>query len=364
MNILFISHYADLYGANQSLLSLALYLKNKGNSIQILLPRHGPFFELCKEKDLSPLIRTFDIGFSESKNIHLFRFLKRLRALPRLLNVIRKVEPDLIYLNSLMLDLCAFSSYLSRKKYIWHIRESGELDYGVYYNFYSSFLRFLLKRSKNIITISHFLADHLTKRFKVKSTVVYNGIYHEDYLNKQLPNSFLKSPIRFGMVGLLHEAKDQLSIVKLFCTKKCNHILYLYGDGEKSYKNQIIREIKNYKRENQILLMGFEENQDTIYSNIDFLIVNSRNEGFGRITIEAFSRGIPVFAKNSGANPELLSHNMNGYLYNSYEELSEKLDNLNKINYNTLSFNCIESAKNFSLEKYTLTLEKVINKYK
>jgi glycosyltransferase involved in cell wall biosynthesis len=47
---------------------------------------------------------------------------------------------------------------------------------------------------------------------------------------------------------------------------------------------------------------------------LDLLVVPSKNEGMGRVILEAFSAGVPVVAFNTGGIPEVIADGATGFL--------------------------------------------------
>jgi L-malate glycosyltransferase len=54
----------------------------------------------------------------------------------------------------------------------------------------------------------------------------------------------------------------------------------------------------------------------------------SRHEAMGRIVLEAKVAGVPVIGHASGATPELIDHERNGFLYTTTDELVERMSAL------------------------------------
>lgn len=63
INVLFVTHYRELYGANNSLLQLILELKEKGIIPTVLLPD----YEIKPENDLGIVLDTFGIQHLDAK---------------------------------------------------------------------------------------------------------------------------------------------------------------------------------------------------------------------------------------------------------------------------------------------------------
>jgi glycosyltransferase involved in cell wall biosynthesis len=62
-------------------------------------------------------------------------------------------------------------------------------------------------------------------------------------------------------------------------------------------------------------------------TKVDAEIVASRNEAYGRVTIEAMASRNIVLASDSGSNPELIGNNEHGILFkdNDASDLAEKM---------------------------------------
>ena len=77
--------------------------------------------------------------------------------------------------------------------------------------------------------------------------------------------------------------------------------------------------------------MGFKKEVTAEYHRADAVLMCSRDEGMGRVTVEAMSYGKPVLGYRGGATPELLTDEVDGFLYeNDAQGLAEKMDLLLK----------------------------------
>ena len=90
----------------------------------------------------------------------------------------------------------------------------------------------------------------------------------------------------------------------------------------------------------------------------------SRCEGFGRVTIEAMLRAIPVLGYNSGGTSELVKNGENGYLFMSPEQcvfgLKKILSSENE--FNRIRKNAFDDAHmNYNVELYCSRVEEFIN---
>ena len=92
-----------------------------------------------------------------------------------------------------------------------------------------------------------------------------------------------------------------------------------------------------------------------MYAHGSILLVGSREESFGLVILEAFSRGIPVVAYNDGEGPrELVLNKINGFLVKSDDRHSFSQSVLqlltDEVLYRQLQRGAISSAQPFSAE--------------
>ena len=148
-------------------------------------------------------------------------------------------------------------------------------------------------------------------------------------------------------------------ILKIFPNAKLN----IWGDKEGGFKRVIHKLVKSLNLDNSVVFHGFEKNSNQIYKDMDILLMCSSCEGFGRVTVEAMQRGIPVIGLNTGGTSELVKDGFNGYLFNSIQEIPSKLSLLleSKEHYNHIRRNAYtESRSMYSVTQYCKSVEDFI----
>ncbi len=95
---------------------------------------------------------------------------------------------------------------------------------------------------------------------------------------------------------------------------------YIYGDGP---ERQNLQEEKT----DNVVFCGGKKSMDPYWSEIDILIMPSRQEGLPLSALEAMARGIPVLATNVGQLGNLINHGADGWLIppNSTQHLVDVL---------------------------------------
>jgi glycosyltransferase involved in cell wall biosynthesis len=370
--ILFICNYALLYGANRSLLTILEYLSQRNYDILVLVPSKGSMTNELQKLGIPFKVLRFYSAFLYVKPIakHLvlpLMYLLDIVMFPYLVYLTKKYKPDLIYSNTAAENLGILIAKICKIKHISHIREFMSLDHGAHFIFGNSIKKKYLQMSDGLIFVSNSVRDYVMKNETIKDNqaVIYNGIKESGlkFIEKPLPTL-----IRFGIVGVLQESKGHHICIEYFNRISefyPNASLGIYGKGYESYEQQLKGLIKEFQLENKVTLHGFVEQADSIYSEIDILLMFSRFEGFGRVTIEAMSRGIPVIGFNTGGTTELIDNTNNGFLFNDFNSFKEGLDMLlsSEEYFNTIRRNAtLTASSKYSSKIYTQSVENFILK--
>src|SRR5207253_376019 len=71
---------------------------------------------------------------------------------------------------------------------------------------------------------------------------------------------------------------------------------------------------------NNIRLLGARDDVPKVIQALDALIVNSHQEPFALTVLEGLASGIAVLATAVGGTPEMVQHNVNGWLVKSGDQ--------------------------------------------
>ena len=362
MRILFISNYSQLYGANRSLLSVIEYFKQNGDEVCLLLPSKGNLISLLEERDIPKIvIPFFSQIFYYKKNVKYIilplLILCTLLVLPYIIYVIKKYDPDIIYSNTSAENIGIFISKILNKKHISHIREFMDVDHGAHFIFGNKLKRKLINLSDGIIYVSHAVANHVNLNIPLskKQVVIYNGV---DSHFDRLAQKSISKRINMGIVGILDKEKGQdlaieyfKEVLKFFPYSK----LHVWGDKSGRYKRYLHSLFDSFALKDYVIFHGFESNVNIIYKDMDILLMCSKSEGFGRVTVEAMQRGIPVIGYDGGGTSELIRNGYNGFLFKTQDEFVKAVRDLlaSEAFYDKISKQSYEyGVSQFSTEKY------------
>lgn len=130
MTILFIAHYSGFYGANKSLLKLMVLLRDKyGVNPIVLLPSAG---QMCDELDRVGIPYyvshyywwvNYNKGLFQ-KFLNVRKQLINRRRISKICNVIQDHQIDLVYSNSVTINVGVYIAKRIGAPHIWQFRES------------------------------------------------------------------------------------------------------------------------------------------------------------------------------------------------------------------------------------------------
>lgn len=337
VNILFITHYSSMYGANQSLCKLVIELRDFHNINPIvLIPSKGAICDVLNQNGIKYFISHFYwwVNYNNGlfqKLLNVRKQLLNLIRIPGLINLVKKENIDLVYSNSIVINIGYFISKKLQKPHIWHIREAME-SYNLKFTLGSSFAcKFLSVGADKYIVISDFIKESYLELLPLnKIKRIYNGVSF--ILDKPRESNTIAENINLCCVGIICKEKNQLDIliaIKLLKERgKGNVQLHLIGAAKEDYLTELKQYIALNSLTPNVIFHGHLENVNEIIKKMNVGLTPSLGEGFGRVSIEYMLHKMPVIASNSGANVELIINGLNGYLYiqNDTEDLANKIE--------------------------------------
>lgn len=165
-----------------------------------------------------------------------------------------------------------------------------------------------------------------------------------------------KGKILIGNIGRITEQKGM--DVFLYAIKKTIEIFpnvlgIIIGDGEEENKLKLLAQELSISK--NIVFMGYRKDVLDIISQLDFVVLSSRWEGFPLTPIEVFSQGKTIIASDISGNNEIVRNEINGLLFKKedYFELSEKMiylivNSKKRKKFETVAINTFENEFEYS----------------
>ena len=125
---------------------------------------------------------------------------------------------------------------------------------------------------------------------------------------------------------LSYEKGIDKAINALYESKRSDIKYYVIGDGpEKKTLNDMI---KKYHMEEQVLLLGEQQNPYRYMLNADYLFVPSLHEAAPMVFDEANIMGLPIISTNTTSASEMIGEN--GTICSDFYMIEKVLENLEK----------------------------------
>lgn len=338
MKILYAATYNTLSGANRSLLALIEEEKKMGNEVCVVTPhikgKHTEIYEAlekinCKQKVVYATTDITPRNVAVPLKIKIKTPIKNVFAEIQIAVLILRFRPDIYHINTLTSYNGYYAAKILRVPIVWHMREFIEEDYNfVFFN--SQKVYRMLHKVDAVIAISDSIKNKFSNLINRPDIYkIYNGIDIAKYENNS-PKLFSSRRIRFALVGRIIPGKGQkdaiLAVKKLVNAGMNNIELFLYGgEAIPEYEQQLIDIVKSNNL--PVNFCGVADDMQRVYSEIDVVLVCSRAEAFGRVTIEAMLANCLVIGANSAGTKELIQNGVNGLLYEvgNYLDLSARM---------------------------------------
>lgn len=334
MNILFVVHYPELYGSIRSLLDLVLGLESSGIIPYFIVPAEGSLSESLAHQGIRYEILDGESWVSEKpvpikEKVNLvFRLIRNSRQID---DYVKHWQIDLLYTNTFVTPAGLFAARQSHLPHIWHVREFGDLDFGLRFIYPNAMCKAFMRQSDAIICHSKVVRNYHFRPDVENVHQIYNGVALKDQFDARLAlrQQFLQErPYTFIMMSSITPNKGQevaLRALAELCDKGVFARLVIGGSGKADYLEYLASLISELGLDAQVEFIGFTKDPFPNYYSADCALICSENEAFSRVGLEAMSTALPLIGKNSGGNPEIIVDGETGLFYNTLDELVEAM---------------------------------------
>lgn len=326
MKILFVHPSNEMYGADKVLLEVIDAIMGEGKEIEVWLPidvkypsnllglaleKRGIKYSLVNQ----PVLRRAYFQAS-----HFPKFLAQLYSS---LSLLKRINPDLLYVNTTALAPLAFLGSVCGIETIVHVHEI--LD-----NNASKVITPMLRRVSRIIAVSDATKKALTKSQQKKTTVIYNGFDFEEL--EKLPE-FPSGETVFLLASRWNSWKGHETFLRSWAKSntKNRRLLIAGGPPLSGEKTDVLKIIEDLGIIDSIELVGELDDIRFLLARAHVVVVPSiRPDPLPTIAIEALASGRPVLASNIGGLPEIIKEGKTGWLVQAgnIEEWAKAIDEI------------------------------------
>ncbi len=346
MNILYITHEADLGGASRALLGIIDELSKRHNIYVLTAYNKGSMSEELKKRKCTVIIGDVQWWVYPKKNLSKMRIVKnRLyvlwhfylsmrKSLKPVLDELKKYHIDIVHSNTIAVYAGAVISAKLKVPHIWHLREFVEEDFSYEFSL-SRYISMLIVRkyAAYCIAVSKSVRRKYQRLGITRIRVIYDGVceIEEKDISKKEWNG--KESFNLLLAGTISEGKGQkeavLAMKEVVRRGYTECKLYLAGNGETENLKEFI---KKQKVEKYVCVLGYVDNINELRKNMDVSLMCSSAEAFGLVTVESMKAGVPVIGAATGGTLELINNGKNGMLYHkgNYLELADCIEKLYK----------------------------------
>lgn len=227
--------------------------------------------------------------------------------------------------NTIVAPWAAIAAKRQKIPHVWFLREFGDSDHGFEFRLSrAETFEAIGELSELVVANSRALAQFAAKYIDKSKTAILYPFLDRSTL-KQLTNAAIDTPFKqpnsFKLVitGRIAPSKGQAIVaeaVGILNSQGIDCELCVVGDpSDPGDDNSLRAAIDKYRISDKVHLVGRQYNPLPYVALADVGIMASKNEAFGRVTLEYMALGKAVVGADSGATPELISKD-HGFLYN------------------------------------------------
>lgn len=368
--ILYLITQSELGGAQRYVFDLA---ENLRNDFEITVA----FGEPGESGDLAKMLKEKNVVY------HILPHLKRaisplndLLALLEIIKLFKKMNPDIIHLNSSKISILgSIASVILKIKFL-----NWKLIYTVHgwvFNeplphwqktFYFWAEKITARWKDVLICVSEFDRQSAIKNKiapEEKLATVHNGIPAIDLMVQYDARKILIEKFNFkiepgeiviGSIGNLYKTKGYEHLIrslKILADKNIKFKTIIIGDGQE--RHHLVGMAKENGLANQIIFGGQAPGAARYLAAFDLYVNSSVKEGLSYTIIEAMQAGLPIAATDVGGTSELINDGRTGLLVKPADifALADAMEKL--INDSAFSKQLGEQARQKAQTEFTLT---------
>ena len=240
----------------------------------------------------------------------------------------------------------------------------------------SPYHKFIYGKIDLFLVITKKLHKEACKYLPLKKSIIHvlsYGIKKPDYKLSISKKAFFdkynmeSSIFSIGIFSRIEEQKGQHLLIEAIRQSKHKIQLFIVGHCmDEKYKNKLKNISSEYNLSGHICFPGFLQSPMNYMPFFNLIVLPTYEETFGLIVAEAMLMKVPVLGSNAGGVTEIITHELNGLLFETrnYNDLQDKIDMV--IENPQLRERIIDNGFNFANKHYDYSshfdkFEKIIN---
>jgi glycosyltransferase involved in cell wall biosynthesis len=334
--VVWVSHTGAVGGAEMAMLEAIDALAGHGVRSSVVVPWAGDLMEKLRTRDVPTRVAKYRwwAGQNDGPVWRVRRAARNLTGIGEIAGVVRTLRPHLVVSNSLTVPTGALAAFVCRVPHVWYVHEFVDEDHGLSFDLgRTSSLALVHRLSCKVIAVSAAVRAALVPHVPAEKVAVLYGCV--DVAKDVPPRPSVSEEFTIVQVAAKTEGKGQVDAVRALGRLTAEGIaarLILIGRDEPSYCKYLRTLISELGLADRVLMLPYVSDPSDWIRGADAVVVCSRREAFGRVTVEAMALAKAVVGSDAGATPELIRHGRNGLLYPSgdHHALADRMIQLHR----------------------------------
>lgn len=322
LRILVFSHSANLSGAELSLLETVTVLRSMGAEVSVILPGRGPLEKRLGQLGVISTVVPYRFWISRVGHPLWKRLARRLVnavTFPLAVASVQAARPDIVVSNSVAVDLGALAACVARRPHIWLLHEFvGGAGSELTFDLGDAVSLGVMRRcGGRLIANSRTVAHHYRRLLRMSNV----AFLYQPVISMEGPAAQREDAVA-GVIclllGSIEQNKGQEDAIKAIACLRSEGLdvrLQIVGPTRGRYIDYLEQLARRLGVDPYITIVARFARAASFYQAADIVLVCSRREAFGRVTVEAMKAGRPVIGARTGGTAELIRPGETGLLY-------------------------------------------------
>lgn len=318
MKVLFAVHQGDAGGATTPVIEAIDALRPRGYGFHVLLPERGTLCDALDARNVGWTTCPLPLWCSTRGRRRWRDIAANMRAFASVRRAVEVVGADLVVTNSIVLGIVARACVTLHLPHMWWLHEFATEDHNLRFD-WGDWLTARIARNSCVRAFAN--SDAVARKFA--GWIGPDRIGRVDYFIKPLPPAVAPAfepdgAFHLALAGSLNPQKgqdDAISAVGRLAAEGRDVHLHLFGTGGRGYTARLRTLAEACGAAARIHFHGHVDDVPARMARAQAVLVTSRCEAFGRVTVEAMRAGVPVIGTASGGTPELIADGHTGLLY-------------------------------------------------
>lgn len=318
MRLLFLSHQGDLGGATSAMVEGIEALVARGHRVAVWMPQAGSMIPALDRLGVAHEVIPFPSWVGTKGRGRWKTIWRNWRAIPVLAKRLERAKPDLVITNTMAVGVGAIAADGVNLKHVWWIHEFGAEDHGLEFAVGDKQAGRVMTRTTNRMIVNSDAVREKFKRFYPAERIerVYYRI--DPAPATDAPDFAPAGAFHLALPGSLNPQKGQGDAIAALATLTAqgrDAHLHLFGEGASGYAERLRAQARAGGVAERVHFHGHVRDLGARLAKAGAVLVTSRCEAFGRVTVEALRAGAPVIATDAGGTRELIHDGATGLLY-------------------------------------------------